>query len=274
MHAVGYCLGGTLLSIAAAVYGSGRHAHAGKLKSVSLLAAQTDFSDPGELGLFIDHSELAFLDAMMWQHGYLDGSQMAGSFRLLNSRDMIWSRIMREYLMGQRNIPNDLMAWNADTTRMPYRMHSEYLKHLFLDNDLAGGRYCVDGRAVAISDIKAPMYVVGTGRDHVSPWKSVYKIHLMADAPVDFVLAAGGHNAGIVCEPGHANRSFKSMEHRPPGSHFMSPEEWQHTAEVTEGSWWPHWHAWLARHSAPELVAPPKMAKALGDAPGQYVLGK
>lgn len=274
IHAVGYCLGGTLLAIAAAVYGSGRHGHAGKLKSVSLLAAQTDFSDPGELGLFIDHSELAFLDAMMWQHGYLDGSQMAGSFRLLNSRDMIWSRIMREYLMGQRNIPNDLMAWNADTTRMPYRMHSEYLKHLFLDNDLAEGRYCVDGKAAAISDIKAPMYVVGTGRDHVSPWKSVYKIHLMADAPVDFVLASGGHNAGIVCEPGHANRSFKSMAHRPPGSHFMSPEEWQQTAEVTEGSWWPHWHAWLARHSAPELVAPPKMPKALCDAPGQYVLGK
>ncbi|MFA9219359.1 MAG: PHA/PHB synthase family protein, partial [Sphingomonadaceae bacterium] len=209
VHGIGYCLGGTLLSMAAAVYGAQRDGYAGKLKSVSLLAAQTDFSEPGELGLFIDDSELAFLDAMMWQHGYLDGSQMAGSFQLLNSRDLVWSRIMQEYLMGKRSVPNDLMAWNADTTRMPYRMHSEYLKRLFLHNDLAEGRYCVDGKAVALTDIKAPLYVVGTGRDHVSPWKSVYKIHLSASGPVDFVLASGGHNAGIVSEPGHAKRSFK-----------------------------------------------------------------
>jgi polyhydroxyalkanoate synthase len=107
------------------------------VSSITLLAAQTDFSEPGELGLFIDESQLAMLDALMWKQGYLDGKQMAGSFQLLNSRDLIWSKIMRDYQLGLRNKPNDLMSWNADTTRMPYRMHSEYLKHLFLHNDLA-----------------------------------------------------------------------------------------------------------------------------------------
>lgn len=274
IHAVGYCLGGTLLSIAAAALGSGRHGNPAALQSVTLLAAQTDFADPGELGLFIDDSELAFLDAMMWKQGYLDGTQMAGSFQLLNSRDLIWSKIMREYLQGQRSAPNDLMAWNADTTRMPYRMHSEYLKHLFLHNDLAEGRYLVDGKAVALNDVRAPLYVVGTSRDHVSPWESVYKIRLLADAEIDFVLASGGHNAGIVSEPGHARRSFKTMPHQPHGTPFLSAQEWELTAATEEGSWWPHWHQWLAQRSSSERVAPPAMGTTFGDAPGQYVLGK
>ncbi|MES2075682.1 MAG: alpha/beta fold hydrolase [Pseudomonadota bacterium] len=273
VHAAGYCLGGTLLAIGAAAIGSGRHGEPAKLASVTLLAAQTDFTDPGELGLFIDDSELAFLDAVMWKNGYLDGTQMAGSFQLLNSRDLVWSRIMREYLLGQRNVPNDLMAWNADTTRMPYRMHSEYLKHLFLHNDLAEGRYCVDGKAVAVTDIKAPMFVVGTERDHVSPWHSVYKIHLLADTEIDFVLASGGHNAGIVSEPGHARRSYKVQPHRPLGAAFIGADEWIQGATDQPGSWWPHWHQWLADRSQAELIAPPTMGagKVLDEAPGRNV---
>jgi polyhydroxyalkanoate synthase len=157
---------------------------------------------------------------------------------------------------------------------MPYRMHSEYLKHLFLHNDLAKGRYLVDGKAVALNDLRAPLYVVGTSRDHVSPWESVYKIRLLADAEIDFVLASGGHNAGIVSEPGHAHRSFKTMPHQPRGTPFLSAQEWERNAATEDGSWWPHWHQWLAQRSGGERVAPPAFGASFGDAPGQYVLGK
>ena len=274
VHAVGYCLGGTLLALAAAALGSGRQASVAKLKSVTLLAAQTDFSEPGELGLFIDDSELALLDAMMWKKGYLDGDQMGGSFQLLNARDLIWSRMLHEYMLGIRPDANDLAAWNADTTRMPYRMHSEYLKHLFLDNDLAAGRYCVNGKPLALRDIQAPLFVLGTERDHVAPWRSVYKINLLSNAQIDFVLASGGHNAGIVSEPGHARRSYQFQPPRPAGSPYVGPDEWLQTAVQADGSWWPHWQQWLAAHSAAEQTAPPVMGAGvtLTDAPGQYVL--
>ena len=273
VHAVGYCLGGTLLAIAAAALGSGRQASDARLKSVTLLAAQTDFSEPGELGLFIDDSELSLLDAMMWKKGYLDGDQMGGSFQLLNARDLIWSRMMHEYMLGIRPDTNDLAAWNADTTRMPYRMHSEYLKRLFLDNDLAAGRYCVDARPLALKDIRAPLFVLGTERDHVAPWRSVYKINLLSNTEVDFVLASGGHNAGIVSEPGHARRSYRFMPQRTPGGAYVGPDEWLETAQQADGSWWPHWQRWLAAHSAAGQISPPAMGVALADAPGQYVLG-
>jgi len=274
LHAVGYCLGGTLLSIGAAALGSGEHPAPARLASVTLLAAQTDFSDPGELGLFIDDSELAFLDALMWDQGYLDGDQMAASFQLLHARDLVWSRMMREYLLGERSAPNDLMAWNADSTRLPFRMHSEYLHRLFLRNDLAEGRYLVGGKPVALSDIQVPMFVLGTERDHVSPWRSVYKIHLLAGGPIDFVLASGGHNAGIVSEPGHANRSYRGHPANVAPIGYSSPDEWLGQAERTEGSWWPHWQQWLARHSDRQRVAPPEMGRGrvLGPAPGHFVV--
>src|SRR6185312_13655608 len=120
-----------------------------------------------------------------------------GAFQLLRSNDLIWSRLVREYLLGDRPAMNDLMAWNADATRMPYRMHSEYLRHLYLENDLAEGRCLVDGKPAALTDIRAPMFVVGTTRDHVAPWRSVYKIHLLTDTEITFLLTTGGHNAGI-----------------------------------------------------------------------------
>ncbi len=275
IHAVGYCLGGTLLALAAAALGSGRDVSLAQLKTVTLLAALTDFTEPGELGLFIDDSELALLDAVMWEKGYLGGAQMAESFQLLNSRDLIWSRMMREYLLGVRAVPNDLMAWNADATRMPYRMHSEYLKRLFLHNDLAEGRYCVNGKAVALKDIKAPMFVLGTERDHVSPWRSVYKINLLSNTALDFVLASGGHNAGIVSEPGHARRGYKLAPHRPAGAAYDDADEWLQTAQDVDGSWWPHWQQWLVQHSDGKRAKPPAMGAGatLADAPGLYVLG-
>jgi polyhydroxyalkanoate synthase len=273
VHAVGYCLGGTLLSVAAAAM-----AREGdeRLATITLLAAQTDFTEAGELMLFINESQLTFLEDMMWDQGYLDTTQMAGAFQLLRSNDLIWSRLVREYLLGQRQPMNDLMAWNADATRMPYRMHSEYLRRLFLNNDLAQGRYQVDGRPVALTDIKLPVFAVGTAKDHVAPWRSVYKIVLLTDTPVTFLRTSGGHNAGIVTPPGHPRRIYQVGELRDHES-YTDPDRWRESAPVHKGSWWPEWQAWLARQSGAP-VDPPPLGRAeagypaLEDAPGRYVL--
>jgi polyhydroxyalkanoate synthase len=182
------------------------------LRSITFLAAQTDFTEAGELTLFVNESQVSFLEDMMSQRGILGTRQMAGAFQMLRSNDLIWSRAVRDYLIGERAPPSDLMAWNADATRMPYRMHSEYLRQLFLDNDLAEGRYCVDGRPIALSDLRAPMFVVGTLHDHVAPRRSVYKIHFQADANITFVLASGGHDAGIVAPPTKKDTVIKSSK--------------------------------------------------------------
>ena len=273
IHAVGYCIGGTLLSIAApAMARDGDD----RLKSITLLAAQTDFTDAGELMLFINESQLAFLEDMMWEQGFLDSRQMAGAFQMLRSNDLVWSRMVREYLMGERQPMTDLTAWNADATRMPYRMHSEYLHQLFLDNDLAEGRFLVDGRPVALSDIRVPIFAVGTVWDHVAPWRSTYKIHLQTDTEVTYLLTTGGHNAGIVSEPGHEGRSFQVVTKRP-DDRYIDPETFMAEAPRKEGSWWPEWIAWLdARSGAP--IVPVTLGSvtsgypSLGDAPGTYVL--
>ncbi len=273
IHACGYCLGGTLLAIAAAAMARDGDR---RLASVTLFAAQTDFTEAGELQLFITERQLAFLEDLMWQQGFLDNRQMAGTFQLLRSRDLIWSRMVREYLLGEREHPSDLMVWNADTTRMPYRMHSEYLRWLFLNNDLAEGRLIAGGHPVAVADIHAPFFVVGTESDHVAPWRSVYKIHLLNEGDVTFVLTSGGHNAGIVSEPGHPHRHFR-RHRRITGEPYLGPEEWMARTAPEEGSWWPIWAAWLAEHSGSPGTPPAMGAAKAGypagvDAPGQYVL--
>ena len=270
VHAVGYCLGGTLLSIAAAAMARDGD---DRLKSLTLLAAQTDFTDAGELMLFINESQVAFLEDMMWEQGFLDAKQMAGAFQMLGSSDLVWSRMVRDYLMGERAPMIDLMAWNADATRMPYRMHSEYLRRLFLNNDLAAGRYMVADKPVALTDIRAPIFTVGTVRDHVAPWRSTYKINFLTDTDVTYLLTTGGHNAGIVSEPGHDHRGFQVMT-RTADDRYIDPDAFLAQAPQKQGSWWPEWVAWLATQSG-EPVDPPKMANAehaaLGDAPGAYV---
>jgi polyhydroxyalkanoate synthase len=273
VHAVGYCLGGTLLSVAAAAMARDGDE---RLRSVTLLAAQTDFTEAGELTLFVNESELAFLEDMMWEQGFLDATQMAGSFQLLNSNDLIWSRLTRTYLMGEREPIIDLMAWNADTTRMPYRMHSEYLRHFFLDNDLAEGRYRVAGNPIALNDIAAPIFAVGTTRDHIAPWRSVHKIHLFSDAEITFVLTSGGHNGGIVAAPGSGHRNYQTLT-KTGTDNYLDPDAWIAAAPRKEGSWWPEWLAWLERRSGapvtrPEMGAATKGYAPICDAPGTYVL--
>ena len=272
LHAAGYCLGGTLLSIAAAAMARDDDK---RLRSVSLFAAQQDFNEAGELTLFTTESQVALLDDVMFEQGYLDARQMAGAFRMLRSNDLVWSQAVQEYLLGTREQQTDLMAWNADATRMPARMHSEYLHRLFLENDLAEGRYVARGGVVAIGDIRAPIFAVGTVTDHVAPWRSVHKIHLLTDTEVTFVLTVGGHNAGIVSEPGHRNRRFQVMV-RPADGHYVAPDEWRATAPEIPGSWWPAWADWLLARSGTQAPPPPMGRPEAGlpplaDAPGEYV---
>ncbi|WP_157265311.1 PHA/PHB synthase family protein [Azohydromonas aeria] len=285
LHAAGYCLGGTFLSIVAAALAGAkargdaqphrRHTDTAtdlpELASVTLLTTLTDFTEPGELGVFIDDDQLRTLREEMARTGYLSGKQMSGSFQLMGSRDLIWSRNLRRYALGQDDKPMDLMSWNADATRLPERMHSEYLQSLYLNNALATGRYRVGDAAVALSDLHMPLFVVGTARDHVAPWKSVYKIHLLTDTDTTFVLASGGHNAGIVSEPGRPRRGYQIAERRR-GQAYATPEDYVNSAPAREGSWWEAWSAWLAERSGERVAAQAIPAEqAIEDAPGRYV---
>jgi len=273
VHATGYCIGGTLLAIGAAAMARDGDA---RLESTTFFAAQTDFTEAGELMLFINDSQLAFLEDTMWEQGFLESRQMAGAFEMLRSNDLVWSRLVHEYLMGERAPMTDLMAWNQDTTRMPYRMHGEYLRRLFLDNELAEGRFRVGERPVALADLRAPTFAVGTETDHVAPWRSVFKLHLLTDAEITFVLTSGGHNAGIVSEPGHPRRHYRIATRARDGT-YADPDAWLAANEPHEGSWWPAWTAWLDARSG-ERVAPPALGAPaadlppLCDAPGTYVL--
>jgi polyhydroxyalkanoate synthase len=273
IHGVGYCLGGTLITLAAAAMARDGD---DRLASLTLLAAQTDFTEAGELQIFIDDSEVAFLEDMMWEKGYLDARQMLGAFQLLRSNDLIWSRTVREYLCGRRPAMFDIMAWNSDGTRLPYKMHSEYLRHFYLRNDLAQGRYTVDGRPVVVSGIRVPIFAVATISDHVAPWQSVYKIHLLADTEVTFLLTNGGHNAGVISEPGRAGRVYQ-VAVKPDLQSYVDPNAWRLEVPQREGSWWPEWAQWLIEHSTNDTVpaqvgAPDKGYPPLGGAPGYYVL--
>ncbi|CEG58463.1 PHA/PHB synthase family protein [Legionella fallonii] len=270
IHLMGYCLGGTLAMITAAAMAKNKD---NRLKSLTLLAAQGDFTEAGELLLFINKSELSFLKSMMWEQGYLDTKQMAGTFQMLRSYDLIWSKMVQDYMHGTQRGMIALLAWNADATRMPYKMHSEYLEKLFLNNDFAEGRFAVEGHHIVAENIQTPAFAVSTEKDHVAPWKSVYKTHLLINNDITFVLTNGGHNAGIVSEPGHAGRSYLIRE-RKKDSAYLDPNTWLKEANAKTGSWWIAWHDWLVQHSTATMVKARTPDKKLPPAPGSYVLQK
>ncbi|WP_233487454.1 PHA/PHB synthase family protein [Thalassovita gelatinovora] len=277
IHACGYCLGGTILSIAAATMARDGD---DRLASITLLAAQTDFTEAGELMLFLDESELSYLEAMMWAQGYLDNKQMSGAFQALRAEDLIWTRAVRRYLMGIDEKQADISVWNQDATRMPYKMHSQYLRGLFLENRLSAGRFAVDGKVIALKDIKAPLFVLATEKDHIAPWRSVYKTKLFTDGDLTFVLTKGGHNGGILSEPGHKGRHYR-IGFRPADALYSDPDSWVAAHDPKDGSWWLEWNDWLQKaQSGAELVDPPSMGAPdkglppLVPAPGTYVFQK
>jgi polyhydroxyalkanoate synthase len=271
IHATGYCLGGTLLSIAAAAMARDGD---DRLASLSLFAAQTDFTEVGELQLFMTEDQLDVLSDITQAQGYLDSAQMGAPLRPPSADDLVWNGAIRSYLIGEHDASNDLMAWTADGPRLPPRMHIEYLRHLFLHNDLAEGRFRVAGRRLTLHDLDLPMFVVGTERDQVARWRSVFRLHLLNDGELTFVLTSGGHNAGIVSEPGHMNRHFR-IRVRKPGARTLTPEEWERDTVPKAGSWWLAWSLWLDDHSSGSAGAPPPMGAPgfppICDAPGPYV---
>jgi polyhydroxyalkanoate synthase len=273
VQAVGYCLGGTILAIAAATMARDGDA---RLASVTLMAAQVDFAEAGELLLFLDESQVAFLEDLMWEQGYLDRPQMARAFATIRAEDLIWTRAVQRYFLGREDVPTDIGVWLSDTTRMPARMHSQYLRGLFLENRLTAGRFAVEGRVIALKDLSVPIFVIGTETDHIAPWRSVYKTKLFTDSDLTFVLTEGGHNSGILSEPGHTGRHYR-MSYRPAGALYVGPDAWLAATEPTPGSWWSDWADWLAAQggglvTVPAMGAPGKGLAPLCPAPGTYVM--
>jgi len=274
INAVGYCIGGTLMTIAAATMA---REDDDRLGSITLFASQADFSEAGEITRFISPSQLSFLEKLMWKQGYLGTENMGGAFSALRTSDLVYAAAVDRYFMGNKSKPNDLMAWNADGTRMPYRMHSQYLEKLYLNNELGRNKFEVGGRPICVGDINVPLFVLGTETDHVAPWHSAYKMHDLTQCELTFALTSGGHNAGVISGPQHPRRRYR-VNTRLPGEKYTDPDIWLQQQDVVAGSWWPRWNDWLDDNTSSK-VAPPKMGaprkgyKILRDAPGEYVHG-
>ncbi len=275
IHGVGYCLGGTLLSMVAAKLARDQDK---RLASITLLAAQTDFTQPGDIGVFIDKYQISLIESVMRPSGYLDSAKMSGAFQMIGSADRKWAQMTKEYVLGERPEMSDLMAWNADGTRLPICMHLQYLTHMYLNNDLAMGRYKLDSRPIDLSDIKAPIFALAAKQDFVAPWRSVFKLHQYVQGDIEFVLTSGGHNAGIINPP--ASKKHSSFQHlkRSSGNESLNAQVWLEKAPIESGSWWPYWLNWLNEHSDSQLDTPIYLGAAnsqmntLGPAPGTYVL--
>lgn len=274
VHAIGYCIGGTLLTIAATALAQDGDT---RLATITLFAAQADFSEAGELSLFISPAQLDTLEGVMQRAGTLDSRNMGAAFAMLRSQDLLWTPALNSYVRGRRDQPSDLMSWNADGTRMPCRMHLEYLTRLYLNNELASGEFTYEGKPLDLANLRVPMFVVGTETDHVAPWRSAYKMReLTCSSDYTFLLTSGGHNAGIVCGPVHPKRHYRRRTWRDDVT-TLTQDEWLADTAVQPGSWWPEMERWLTAHSSAERVAPPAMGNAAGgyaplaDAPGDYV---
>ncbi len=275
INAAGYCIGGTLLAVAAALMANKSD---NRFKSLTFFAAQVDFTYAGEILAFVDESQISMLEDVMEQQGYLDGKQMASAFAVMHSHDLIWGRLIRDYWIGERQSLFDIMAWNADATRLPCKMHSEYLEEFFLKNSLIQGDLVINGEGISLVNIDTPIFAVSTTTDHVAPWKSVYKFHFFTKTDLTFVLTTGGHNVGIVSEPGHSGRSYQVMT-RKKQDNCLAPDVWKKSAPTYEGSWWPEWQRWLITHSGiktnlPKIGNKQKGYSILCNAPGTYVFKK
>ncbi len=268
VSAIGYCLGGTLLSMLMSYmkqHGDSR------INSATLFTTMTDFSDAGELSVFIDDAQLDLMERRMSEKGYLEGQSLATTFNMLRANDLIWSFYVNNYLLGKDPFPFDLLYWNSDVTRMPARMHSFYLRNMYQKNLLAHpGALRIDDTPIDLTEVTTPVYMISTREDHIAPWESTYKATHLFSGPVHFVLAASGHVAGIINPPAKNKYSYWTND-KPP----VNPKNWLKAATEHEGSWWPDWTAWhksFAGEKVPARTPGSKQYPALADAPGTYVL--
>jgi len=264
---VGLCLGGALTGMLAAyLAGTGDD----RLGSVTLLNTMLDYSEPGVLGAFTDTRTVARLDRQMASAGYLEGRQMAVTFDVIRANDLIFNYVVSGWLMGQHPPASDILAWNADSTRMPAAMHSFYLRCLYIGNELARGEMELAGRQLSLADVKSDAYVVGAVNDHIVPWRASYQATRLLGGDVRYVLSSGGHIAGIVNPPG------PKAWHETADSCPAEALRWRAGAVRASGSWWQDWAHWASRRAG-RLVPPPQMGSQrfppLRDAPGEYVRG-
>ncbi len=265
-NVVGYCLGGTLLACTLAFMAARKD---DRVVSATFLTSMVDFEEAGELSVFIDEEQLASLEEKMNERGYLEGREMATTFNMLRANDLIWSFVINNYLMGKDPFPFDLLYWNSDSTRMPAAMHSFYLRKMYQENRLSAGEIKLLGTKIDLTKIKVPVYILSTREDHIAPWKSTYVATQMYEGPVEFVLAASGHIAGVVNPPAANKYSYWTGKRTPP-----SPDSWLDAAQVHAGSWWPHWQDWIAKHAGEDVPARKPgdgKLKAIENAPGSYV---
>ncbi|MFQ6016827.1 MAG: PHA/PHB synthase family protein [Kiloniellaceae bacterium] len=266
-NVIGYCLGGTLLACSLAYMAAKDDS---RIKSATFLAAMTDFSEPGELGVFIDEEQLTALEEKMSKAGYLEGADMAITFNMLRANDLIWSFVINNYLLGKDPFPFDLLYWNADSTRLPAAMHGFYLRAMYQENLLAKpGGIELKGVPIDLHKIKTPSFMLSTREDHIAPWKSTYAATRLFSGPVKFVLAASGHIAGVINPP--AARKYSYWTNAKNGK---TPDAWFAGATEHAGSWWPEWAKWAGRYGGDKVAARSPGAgklKAIEDAPGSYV---
>ncbi|GLW60676.1 class I poly(R)-hydroxyalkanoic acid synthase [Hydrogenophilus thermoluteolus] len=271
VNAAGYCLGGTLLATTAAYLAAKRQK---RFAATTFFTTLTDFSEPGELGVFTTPETVAELERKMAERGYLEGTEMASTFNMMRANDLIWSFVVNNYLLGREPFPFDLLYWNSDSTRMPAAMHSFYLRKMYLENKLVEPNGIeIDGVGIDLGKIKHPCYFISTVEDHIAPWKTTYKgARHFTGADVTFVLGGSGHIAGIVNPPAANKYGYWTNPVKPLPE---DPEEWLQGATHHPGSWWPHWHAWLAQRNGDEKVPARDPAKGklpvIEDAPGSYV---
>jgi polyhydroxyalkanoate synthase subunit PhaC len=260
---IGYCLGGTLLG---ATLGYLKARNEDRVACATFFVSLLDFSQPGELGVFIDEAQVANLERKMNERGYLEGSEMAGTFNLLRANDLVWSFVVNNYLMGKDPFPFDLLYWNADSTRMPARMHSFYLRNMYIRNLMGKpGGITLAGVPIDLSKVTVPSYFISTAEDHIAPWKTTYKGAQYLGGEVRFVLGGSGHIAGIVNPPAAKKYQFWTNDSLPD-----SADEWLRTAAQKPGSWWEDWQAWIDRQNGGEKVPARVPANPLEDAPGTY----
>lgn len=269
VNACGYCIGGTLLATTLAWLTAKKQAS--RIASATFFTSMLDFTEPGELGIFIDELQVSNLEKKMFERGYLEGSEMATTFNMLRANDLIWSFVTNNYLLGKDPFPFDLLYWNSDSTRMPAKMHSFYLRKMYMENKLVQpGGIEVDGVPIDLSKIKTPAYFISTIDDHIAPWRSTYAGARVLSGDVRFVLGGSGHIAGIVNPPSANKYGFWTNTKALP----EDPEQWFQNAEQHAGSWWTDWQKWVSAHNSEQVAArdPAKgKLKALEDAPGSFV---